>query len=277
MQPQGLQGSDAAAPGRTSPVPSGARLYMALCIASVLALPALGLGEVTVVILVALTVPLWLHLPKSAPLAVGDKLVCSAYVLCVFVGVTGGTGNPNIFSESVTLCILVPILFATGRRAMSADIVHAATAAVLVVVALAAALAVAETARRSYLVVNDSFFVTPDRGGQFRARGLFPQSLVLALACSVAIGLTLIGRPVKHFLVRTALVCVFSAGIWASGSRAAFFVTLAITLAWVFLRLLQRARVGRFFFALLAIGTTASAVVLLGGFLSGGRNPRHLS
>ncbi len=163
-----------------------------------------------------------------------------------------------------------PDSYSIGRRASAVGMLRAAMLTMVVLVSIAAVVAVLETRRRSYFVADPTFFVTPDRDGQFRARGFFPQSLVLALCCSAAVFIAVRSDVVRSRYIRAGLVAILGAGIWASASRAALFVALAVGATYLGLRALQRARAGRLLFGLLGFATIAIAVIFLGGFLTQG-------
>ena len=152
---------------------AGLKLYFSLCIAASMLLPAVGAGVNAPIVLVLLSFPVLVQLPRPEPLELGDRLVCLSYVLTVGIGLLVGGANTYFFHDGLTLAVLVPIFYSIGRRASAVGMLRAAMLTMVVLVSIAAVVAVLETRRRSYFVADPTFFVTPDRDGRFAPAGSF--------------------------------------------------------------------------------------------------------
>lgn len=221
-------------------------------------------------LMIAVLIPTLLIVPRSKE---RNRLSYVSFLFCLAVGaslVFGSHNNIYFRNDVLLLCVIVPMFYVLGRRIAARErLVAVSMQALIVIAVISAVIAIFESLNHAYLLSNEVFFAAGDRGGEFRARGLFLHSLVLAAFISAVIPLLLNRRFVSSVYVRIPLVLICLLGVLVSRSRGAF-IAVGLCLALVaILKIARRSNLGDVWVNLLLIVVVATAIYFLGGLYSG--------
>ncbi|WP_083849864.1 O-antigen ligase [Rhodococcus sp. JVH1] len=177
-------------------------------------------------------VAIW-TLPNAPRIGV-NLAVAGVIIFGLSIALYEGGGRGNYFYDVGIVLGVAPCAYLLGRRLGSANLGQVYVLRAVIILSLVGVIVgILEYLESRYLISNSLFSETPTRNGQFRSRGLFPQSLVLALFCAVSIPLTFDKRVVSRTLLRVLTVMVLALGIYTTASRGAPLALFLAGVVWL--------------------------------------------